>query len=445
MKTLIIQPTAYSYKTGKLIKKKNKKGLCPSFILPYLASFMPEDFDVEIVDETINDINFNNKYDLVCITVKTPIAFRAYEISRKFRDKNIPVIMGGYHVNLLPEEAQKFADSIVLGEIECTWNEILKDLDKGGLKSIYRAKSRFDMKGMNIPRYDLIEWSKYSAFFGLKIPVESSRGCNRSCSFCSTSQVYKGGIRFRPIEEVVREIEIIKNKLRKKRLIFKFIDDNLTSDKNRAYELFEKLIDLNIRWCGYFTTTAAVDSELMNLASKAGCFNIFVGFESINKESLKAANKTFNIKEKYDRCLQNCNKNNIVLEAGIIFGFLSDTFSIVKDTTRFLIRHKIPVIIQSPLYPFPGTPLYDVFYEGGYIKNKDFWLKKHNPFNIINHPNFEGKISLEKAFQHSYNELMKFSSIMRRSMGCKKYAPFIAIFNLHIRKIMNKEGISAFV
>ena len=445
MRILIVQPGHYCSKTGRLLKSKHKKGLCPSFILPYLAAFFPKNAEITLIDETLQNIDFNIRYDLVGITVMTPQAKRAYEIGQQFRDRKIPVAMGGYHVNLCPEEAENFSDSIIIGEAEPIWDEFMADFLMGSLKKRYTAQKRFDMKSMVLPRFDLINFNQYKAFYGTKVPLETSRGCINKCSYCCTPKVYKGGIIYRPVNEVIEDVKrIIKDGLNIKKPLFVFIDDNLTSCPDRCEELFNALRPLRIKWSGYFSTQVCKQPDLIKLAARSGCFSAFLGLESVNTSALKAANKEFNIKEDYSAFAKLFRDNNIILILGMIVGFPEDYKSVFHDTVHFLNTHGIPVAVMHPLYPFPKTDIYHRLKQEGMLYDEEFWRKIHSPYELFKNSNL-GDDSLEGAFENMLSQIMSVRSILKRTWPTKKYFLPLFAYNIALKLMLKKRGIWAFV
>ena len=442
MKILLVNPSHYSFMPKKLVKKRKRhiSFICPPLVLPYLASYMPKDSKINIVDEFIDDIDFNEKYDLVCITVTIDNACRAYEISQIFRERDILVVMGGPHINSVPQEAEKFADAIVIGELEEVWKNFLEDFNSGRIKKRYQAKNRFNMTSMPFPRHDLINWSKYEVIYGnIAIPVEGSRGCIHNCSFCLSPSIYKEGVRYRPLLEVIEEIKRINKEIRWKKKVIFFIDDDLASDINRACELFSYLRSLKIYWVAYFTTLNAGNEKLVKLASHSGCTGLFVGFESINPQVLETAKKKFNILENYIRCIKNCRKNNINLTASFIFGFPEDSLSRFYKTIEFVIKYKFPLVAIQVLVPFPNTTIYEILRERKLLCEDEFWLRPFQPWGLIKNENFSKEnISLEDAYKLSIKRLYRWRSILRRSLSTRKYFLFYLSYNLLQKIITNK-------
>jgi radical SAM superfamily enzyme YgiQ (UPF0313 family) len=383
MKILLVQPAHYTFPEGKLLKAKHKKGLCPSYILPYLASLFPQGAEIEIIDETLKDIDFQKQYDLVGISISTHFAKRAYEIANTFRDKNIKVVLGGYHVNLCPEEAEKYADAIIVGEAEVVWDDFLGDLYSRRIKKRYYATKRFDMKGMSFPRYGLLGLELYRAFYGTLMPVETSRGCSNRCDFCCEPQAYPGGVIYRPVQEVVHDIKKILVDYKHLKPGFLFTAPNLTADPKHAEELFQALIPLKIRWAGFVSFHFCMDRKLVELASRSGCYSVILGLESINQPSLNSVNKGFNKLSEFPNIVKRLTRNNIMLTTGILLGLPEDSPETFTTTIEFLIKNRVAGAFINTPYPYPNTPFYNRLKEEGRLYDDKFWLKVHNPLELF--------------------------------------------------------------
>ena len=445
MKILLVQPGHYDFRSGRLWTSRHKKGLCPSFILPYLASFFPKNAEITLIDETLTAIDFSQRYDLVGVSVKTPQAKRAYEIAGEFRRRGVPVVLGGYHVNLCPEEAADKADSIILGEIETVWDAFYQDFLDGTLKPRYQSLARFSMQSMRFPRFDLLPLRLYTTFYGTKIPLETSRGCVNHCSYCSTPEVYRGGIRFRPVADVVADVKRIQEEyafIRKP--LFVFIDDNLTTSRERAVKLFEALTPLRIKWSGYFTAQVCADRAFMKLAARSGCYSVFVGLESVNAVSLHAVRKEFNVLADFPTSIKTVQENGIILVLGMILGFQEDSLQTFERTKKFLADHPVPVVILNPLYPFPGTAVYEQLRREQRLRDEKFWLKDHNPYALFRNDNFTEPEALQRGIEDILSQLMSLRSIYQRSRALRPY--FVPLFahNLSMKVLLKKKGIFAF-
>jgi radical SAM superfamily enzyme YgiQ (UPF0313 family) len=221
-----------------LFNSLKAKAYSPSLNLCMIAAYTPRDIEVSITDECVSAIDFNKKVDLVGITCLTATAPRAYEIADAFRERGVKVVMGGIHVSTLPDEALQHCDSVVIGEAEGLWEKVIQDFRRERLKSKYQNGSFVDLRGLPIPRRDLLDPKDYVTVN----TVQTTRGCPFNCSFCSVKLFNGGRYRFRPIEDVVEEIKTLPSKN-----VF-FVDDTILSRRERTKKLFKALIPLKIRW-----------------------------------------------------------------------------------------------------------------------------------------------------------------------------------------------------
>jgi radical SAM superfamily enzyme YgiQ (UPF0313 family) len=325
----------------------------PSLALANIAALTPKEDKVIFVDEQISPIDYDINVDLVAISVNTSVVNRAYEIADKFKKKGVKVVFGGLHPSLMPEESLKHADSIIIGDADGVWEKLIIDIKKGSLKRKY-VNTQNNNLNLPIPKWEIFKGMGYvNTNF-----IETSRGCQHHCKFCSTSPFYHHKHRTRPIEDVIRDVKNVKSF--PKKFIF-FVDDNIIGDRKYAKELFTALIPLKILWISQATVNIGDDEELVKLAAKSGCFGLFMGFESISKNNIKEMHKGQNQIDKYKQTINLLHKYGIGIEAGFIFGFDNDDKSIFKHTFDFLKDTKIDSFLAIYLTPIPGTILYDEF------------------------------------------------------------------------------------
>ena len=363
MKIKLIGPTRY-LENGKLLK--SKKLIIPSLTFPLLAALTPPDIDVSIVNEICEEIDFEEKVDLVGITSYTINIHRAYQIADEFRKRNVPVVMGGIHVSMEPEEAKKHADTIIVGEAEETWPQFIDDIRNGKRKKFYEAEKRPSLANLPMPRFSLINKSHYVDY--QLIPIQTARGCPHSCDFCSVTRFSGRRYRPRPIPDVIDEIKNLgaENCF--------FVDDNIFASHSRARELLKKLIPLRILWIGQATISAAEDRELIELAQKSGCIELAVGLESLSHKNLESVGKTINKVEHYEKNLKTYRKLGIRVAASMIFGLDDDESGVFKEAYHFLMKNRLPYTIWSALCPYPETPLYKRLKDQGRLKDAKWWL-----------------------------------------------------------------------
>jgi radical SAM superfamily enzyme YgiQ (UPF0313 family) len=414
---LIIQPTFYrmpsngngssgngSNGSGAGLYKTRSRSLI-GLTLPYLAALTPREWDVELVDEQITDIDFGADVDLVAITTWTLNSYRAYDIARRFRDRKIPVILGGPHTFFHAEEAVEHCDAVAAGEGEDVWPEMLADAAAGRLRKIYRASRFHPLEGLPHPRYDLMRLPRRRFF--KTFSVQFSRGCPFKCEFCSERFYIGEQYRSRPPQEVVEEIRAIGA-----RNVF-FADSMFAGKRSRTMELMEALIPLRIRWSTLWTTYICRDDEFMDLAARSGLLHVNMGMESISQETLAAMNKKFNKVDQYDEILSGLRNRGISYSLNFVFGFDGENSHVFPATLQFLERHKVPVAYFYILSPHKGTPLYERMKQEGRLINPE--EIRRNPGNICDiKPSYTSPEELERSVQRLYDEFYAIPSMVRR-------------------------------
>lgn len=403
-KLLIIQPSHYHSKHSRTVFKSRRRSLVP-LALPYLAALTPPEWDVTLVDEQVQDIDFDCQPDLVAITSWTVHSIRGYYVAREFRNRGIPVIMGGPHVWFHPEEASEHCEAMGIGEAEPIWSRMLEDAAGGRLQKVYRAPQMRSIAGLPVPRWDLLDLKKYGPF--RTFTLMSSRGCPMQCEFCSERLYLGGGFRVRPVEDVIEEIKRCGSKN-----IF-FGDSDFGGKRASAMKLMEAMIPLRLRWSALWTSFLCLDDEYMDLAKRSGLLHINMGIESINTATLKGMNKRFNKVDKYSLMLENLRKRGISYSLNFIFGWDSETPGVFRTTLDFLEREKVPVAYFNILCPEIGT----MFYEK--MKSEDRILRLEDigrfpgEFCHLKPKNFTAE-ELEKNVQEMYLKFYSWKSIFQR-------------------------------
>ena len=354
--------------------------------LGYLAAYVPGHWDVVIVDEQVEKIDFNMKTDLVGITTTTLTANRAYEIAGEFRKRGIKAITGGVHASMCIDEASRFFDAVCVGDGEHVIGNMIEDFEKGSLKKVYTGELK-PLSGLKRPRHDLFR--KGYSF----LPVSTSRGCPFNCNFCVINRFYQGKYRMREVDDVMEELL----SLPKGYDIVFFTDGNVygyaKNETDRFKELCRRMIAARNEgklpfkyFTCYVSVNALADEEALELASKAGCTMVFVGFESINPESLKDMNKTLNLKfgvDSYAGLVANAQKRKILVTGEMIVGNDSDTPEVLRKTADFLRTINFDLLRLQIMQPIPGTKLYQSLEDEGRLLLKDFpedWNKLAKDF-----------------------------------------------------------------
>ncbi|MBU1078443.1 MAG: B12-binding domain-containing radical SAM protein, partial [Spirochaetes bacterium] len=363
MKLLLINPSKYDEK-GNLIKFK--LGSFPPLNLLILASLVKKypQVKTKIVDEFIEDIPFKEDFDMVGITTVFSSTFpRVIDISNYFRSRNIPVILGGTHATCNYQECLPYADSIVVAEAEKNFELLIDDfLTKKKIKKIYKNNNFVDLTRLNLmlPDYSLIDTNRYMKVgFGKKsnyFAIEASRGCPLNCTFCSVKVIHGTRQRCKPVSHVIQEIRDLK-KIHGATL-FNFTDDNFLYNQSYFKELLKELAKEEIKFHCEVSTTIISHSDLLSLLKKAGCISTFIGFESLNHESLISVKKSHNQIIKYKEIFEIFKRYNIPICPAFIFGFDFDDLNSFSHTLNFLDTVTLQRAIFSILTPFPGTEFY---------------------------------------------------------------------------------------
>ncbi|MEM7397002.1 MAG: radical SAM protein, partial [Verrucomicrobiota bacterium] len=332
----------------------------------YLAGLVPDHVEVRFWDDRMERIPYDDPTDLVAISVETYTAKRAYQIASEFRRRGVPVVMGGFHATLVPDEVMEYAEAVVVGEAEQTFPRLIDDFKAGRMQRLYRAEGRPSLKTIE-PERSIFKGKRYLKL-GL---VEAGRGCTFKCNFCAVTSYFNATQSHRPIEKIVEEIKSMKDE---KKLFF-FVDDNTVSHPRWAKELYTALKPLKIRWVSQASITLTHDEELLRLMKESGCQGVLIGFESLNPDNLAGMNKKFNMtRGGYEPALARLNKYGIRLYATFMFGYGHDDLASFPATIEFCIRHRIFMAAFNHLTPFPGTPLYQRLEEEGRLFYDKWWL-----------------------------------------------------------------------
>lgn len=328
-----------------------------------LKALTPSRFDTEFFDDRIELIDYNTDADIVAITLETYTALRGYTIAKKFKERGKTIIFGGYHATLCPEEASQYGDCVVTGNAETVWEKALCDYENGLLKPRYDGSAAYTPVH---PDRSIYQDKKY-----LPITlVETGRGCNHNCEFCAISSYY--GCRYipRPHDDIIAELKQSKHQ-------YHFlVDDNLAASREHAMGLFEKMKPLKIKWAGQGTLSIAKDPEMLRAMKESGCELILIGFESLNEESLKQMNKSWETAlGQRDTLVQEIHRAGIGIYATFVFGFDGDDEQTFADSLHFAKRHKFYTAAFNHLLPFPGTSTYRRLRDEKRLLYDKWWLE----------------------------------------------------------------------
>ncbi len=311
-----------------------------------VAGVIPRDrYEVVLTDENIEPIDFDLKADLVGISAMTSYVNRGYEIADAFRARGVPVVMGGIHPSFMPQEALQHCDAVVVGEAELVIGRLLSDLDQGAMRGAYRADRLHPMVGLPMPRYDLIKRNRYIN----RTFVQTSRGCRQGCTFCAEPLMNGLKVRYRPVKEVIREVEICGSRT------ISINDADFFGTPEHAKEIMRALKGRGIGWQAGVTSKLAQDDRMLELAAASGCTLLSIGFESISRDTLKSVHKEVNRPETYAALVEKVHSYGIMVFGLFMFGFDGDDRSVFRQTARFNVESNFDVCAYSVLTPYPGT------------------------------------------------------------------------------------------
>jgi len=374
----------------------------PQITFPVLAALTPSYHDITMIDERTHKINYNKKYDIVGISVNTMDAERAYEIADIFRKKGRTVILGGCHVSALPDEAKRHADSIVIGEAEETWPQLLKDYENGTLQPYYTAEKPPKPELIPIPKREIL-----NRIF-LETGVQTSRGCPYKCKFCNIGSSDHGRIyRKRPVDDVVNELKNIPQK------IIVSYDASLTIDTEHTKNLFKAIKKCHKTLiCLGNVNVLHNDDELLKISKESGCIQWNIGFESIAQKSINEAEKNTNTVDNYLKTIEKIHSYGMNVHGFFIFGFENDNVKTFQDTLNFIKKSEMDSADFSILTPFPGTLLYDELQKQDRIVTKDW--SRYNYNTVVFRPKNLTESEIKKGMEFIYKDFYSFQEIIRR-------------------------------
>lgn len=432
-KILFILPSRYDEK-GNLVK--SKMGYFPSRTLPYLAALTPHKYAVSIIDEMVDEVKLDTDADMIAFTGLLPNMPRALDLAKEFKRRNKTVIIGGvgaYSIKKQLAEKGVF-DSIIIGEVDREWENILDDYDNGVLKKQYEFNEHPDLDRLPYARYDLLNMNKYIKSpvdkINPMISIETSRGCPHNCSYCLVTKYFGKLMRYRPIEDIVDEIKF----QRAKHIIF--TDDNIAINPRRARELFEALKPLKIHWFGQFDTGVTKHPGLLNLAAESGCRAAFVGIESLDTENLCSVNKIHNTKMNIRDIAKAFRDAGIIFLASLIFGLDNDTHEVIKGTIDQMLHEHVDTIFPWVLTPIPGTPVYDTLKKNNRLLHENYSL--YDGVNIVINPNRMSVEELKKDYWKGLKRFYSLGAIIPRVMHAKQGRICELIYNLYVHNQVRK-------
>lgn len=388
----------------------------PSLSLKQVAAATPASWDVVLADEVHEDVPFETRFDLVGITAMTHQAVRAYQIADRFRSIGVPVVIGGMHATVLPDEALQHADAVVIGEVEPIWHELLDDCLAGSLKERYSALPSGDRLEIPWSRRDILAGRSYLTTQTLQV----SRGCPYNCSFCTVTPYFGRTFRYRDPDDVLAELRTFDRKLTV------LVDDNILGDPAKARPILQGMAGMGLRWGGQSNLRFAEDPELVRLLADSGCIGIFVGIESISGS--EANHPKTGSRYSHADLIKRVRDAGIVVETSMIFGFDDHDESIFEKTVRYLENCAPSVTTFNILTPYPGTALFDQFDREGRLLHKDWQRYDHN--QVVFRPRLMTPERLYQGWRDARREAYRWPAIARRVMSGSSSYMTNFIYNL---------------
>jgi radical SAM superfamily enzyme YgiQ (UPF0313 family) len=403
-KILLIMPDAHMHKLEFFGFKKSLREA--PLTLTTIAAMTPDSYDLKIIDESIDTVPLDYPADIVGISALTGTCLRAYELADHFRRRGAHVVLSGVQVSILPEEAERHADTIIIGPAEFSWRRFLDDFKESKPEKRYGTIDCYTddvLRNVPAPRMDLQRNSGYT----LPATVQATRGCKHRCDFCTVNAVWPKFI-MRPVADVIRDISLSPYR----RLAIN--DVSLVDDVEYAKELFTAMIPLKKHWGGLATVLVTKDDELLDLMMKSGCKYLLLGFESGDQTVLRNISKSFNQSGNYREVVEKLHMRGISIQGCFVFGFDHDTEDVFEKTVATVNDLKIDIPRYSIYTPYPGTPLFDRLRSEGRILSYNW--NNYDTMHVVIQPKLMTPERLFDGFKWAYKHTFKVSSIARRTL-----------------------------
>jgi radical SAM superfamily enzyme YgiQ (UPF0313 family) len=427
----LINPKTDSLTTRPLYM--NRALYSPLAGLLAVAAVIPRDeYEVVLTDENIEPIDFELKADMVGISAMTSYVNRGYEIADQFRAKGVPVVMGGVHPSFMPQEALKHADAVVIGEVELVIEKLLDDLDQGSMRGTYKSDVLHPMVGVPMPRYDLLKKHRYVN----KTFVQTSRGCHQGCTFCAEPLMNGLKFRYRPVDEVINEMENCGART------ISINDADFFGTPERPKEVMRALKGRGIQWQAGVTSKLAQDDRMLELAAASGCTLLSIGFESISRDTLKSVHKHINRPETFAALVEKVHSYGIMVFGLFMFGFDGDDTSVFDETVKFNIGADYDACAYSTLTPYPGTLTWYEMKKANRIVSFDWTM--YDQGHVVYRPAQMSGDELRRGQSSAYESFYSTSSIAGRfpRLG-KRHRTQWLIYNMFMRRGSQTEKIDS--
>ncbi len=405
----------------------------PTLSLASLAAVTPQGWDVSFHDDAIRVTHFETDADLIALTAMTAQATRAYQLADAFRSRGKTVVMGGFHASNLPDEALQHVDSVVVGEGELAWPQLLADFQAGRLQRIYRADGLIDTAMIPPARREIFKGSGHL----FTNTIQTTRGCPFDCEFCSVTAFYGRKYRKRPVEHVLAELQ----ELRKVNSFVFFVDDNIVADRRYSLPLFAGMKGMGLKWLSHAPIDFAEDQELLKAAGESGCVGMFVGFESLNQDSLAAMGKVTNKAASYKAYAQQFRDNGIGILGSFVMGCDGDTPAVFEQTLRFCEDARLEAAIFPILTPYPGTKVRQrLESEGRIISNN--W-QDYDMEHVTFQPRGMTVQELQDGYDQACRSFYSWGSIYRRLFKLHRSVQVFGPMNIGFRSAIRRKRTDA--
>ena len=425
MKILFISP---GWPKGRLWGELRFK--FPSLSLAAIAAVTPPEWELELCDNNFESINYSSNADIIALTAMTAQITKAYEIADAFRAKGKTVVIGGFHASNMPEEARLHSDAVVIGEGELVWPQLLADWCAGTLQFFYKSGSLIEMAQIPPARREIFKGKGYL----LTNTIQTTRGCPHDCEFCSVTAFYGRKYRKRPVDQVLKELE----ELRRTNAFAFFVDDNIVADRTYSLALFDGMKGMGFKWLSHAPIDFAQDPELMKAAGESGCLGMFVGFESLNQDTLSAMGKQTNRARSYLADAQAFRDHGIGILGSFVLGYDGDTPDVFEKTLRFCEDARLESAIFPILTPYPGTSVRKRLEAEGRIISSDW--RDYDMEHVTFRPKGMTTAQLQDGYNRICRDFYSFPSMFRRIFKLHRSVQVFGPMNIGFRSaIRNKD------
>ncbi len=399
-----------------------KLHMAPPLGLLTIVNIVRKEHHVELENENIQKINYDDTPDIVGISITVDTLPRAVKIARRFRQKGCIVVAGGIHVTTASKWIQEDAfDVLCIGAAEGTWPDIISDFQNNKLKKVYRCQKPLSSDMIVSPAYDFLKKGEY-LYCNV---VHTSRGCPFRCDFCYNSAKERHFVN-RNIEDVLADIKAVHSKH------IMFIDDNFAGNPRWTKEFLRVIIPMKLKWSAAISINAAYDDEMLDLMKQSGCQSLFIGFESINPESVTGVHKVQNSVDSYERAIKAIHDRGIMINGSFVFGLDGDTTQTFKATLDWIVKNKIETVTSHILTPYPGTALYNKMKAEGRLTTNNLAL--YNTAHVVYKPKGMTRQELYRGYLKIYKDIYSIKNIIRRCPKSKDIRAAYFMFNFFYRK-----------